>query len=254
VSEQPSEPNERASDAFDRLVGNLANAGVTTFVTQATGSPESGAVIGAMAAPLGEELSYFLRKLIDVKERRGRALIQSAAIQAEMPPGSFLEAIITNPSKIELLARALDAANRSSSLLKVALLANVLASGALQDDGATVDDQLLSIDALSQIDTPHLRMLVVLLERSPVWWPDPADRRRLVWAWPASRIVEKDPGLRQAFPAVAARLQSLGMVAPIRHRDDGLWTLTSFGRICLAALSVQGADEVGTRAVSGHVD
>ncbi|WP_430782971.1 hypothetical protein [Actinoplanes sp. G11-F43] len=237
MDDQLSEANERAGNAFDRLIGNLANAGVTTYVTQATGSPESGAAIGAMAAPLGEEISFALRKFLGIKERRAQVLIESASIQGDISVDELVAAISDDPSRLALLSRALDAAANANTLLKIALLANVLASGALRKDDASVDEEILAMDALAQLETPHLRMLVILLDRSPVWRTAASERRKLLRHWPEERIVQKDVGLSVAFPAIAAKLQSLGLVSSMHYGDENLWSLTSFGQVCLGKLA-----------------
>lgn len=236
VADRMPEPSDRPGNAFDRLIGNLANAGVTTWVTQVTGSPESGAAVGAMAAPIGEELSFAVRKLVGIEEQRVQTLVQSATIQSAVSAEELLELITEDAGKSELLARAIAASARSSTRLKIAILANLLVSGALADDDAVVDERLMALDAVAEVDKPHLRLLAVLMEPSPVWWPDAPTRRRLRQSWPVSRILERDPGLALAFPAVAARVQGLGMATVTHHEHQELWSITSFGRTCLKCL------------------
>ncbi|MEV4660371.1 hypothetical protein AB0J85_00325 [Micromonospora echinofusca] len=228
----------RPGAAFDRIVGNMVNTGVTTWLTSATGSAESAALVGGMAGPLAEELSFAIRKVLAIQQQRGQVMVEGAAQHANIELDELLARLTSDPAKVELLVRALESAARATTDVKLDLIADLLATGALAADETVVDEQLLAMDAIGRLDTPHFRLMHLLDGRSPVWWADENDRRRLRYAWPESRILDADPGLKNSLTALVSRCQSLGVVDDLGTpaHSEKMWALTPFGQLCIAAL------------------
>jgi hypothetical protein len=236
--EPPSEMQKRSGDAFDRTIGNSVNVGITAWLTNATGSPESAALIGGMIGPFAEELSFAIRKAVNLQQRRSQHMVDEAAERGQVSIEELLDRLLRSPSKVELLLRALEAAARSTTEAKTDLIAELLATGALAEDGAVVDEQRLVVEAIGALETPHFRLLSILDQPSPVWWDTSEERSDFRHAWPETRIIEKDPGLSNVLSALAAKLHSLGMARDVGSSKgkEILWELTTFGSLCIRAL------------------
>ncbi|MDQ4031280.1 MAG: hypothetical protein M3332_02995 [Actinomycetota bacterium] len=238
----------RIGAALDRVTGNLINTLATSWLlTQGVGSTEATAM-GAVAGPLGEEVSFALRK-VAIKKITGMVrLLEGGAESQDVSTDDLLEAAVSDPSKLELLGRAMDAAARATSMNVIDTLARAFATGVLAEDCAAVDETFLVIDALGQIDAPHLRLLAILSQNAPHTdlREDIADELR--YAWTVEQILVTDPGLSTVVDALIAKLRSLGVI-----RDDGqgrldykpYWCLTGFGHACHAALIKRGARPSG---------
>jgi hypothetical protein len=231
-----SDLESRSGAAFDRIIGNVVNSAVTTWMAVHTGSADSAATVGGVVGPLAEELSFKLRKIVDVQDNRTQDMLDEAATAASSSTEDLIDAALNDPGKLELLLRAVDAARHATTDKKIRLLGQLFAAGVLAEDGAVVDDHLIAIDAIGQLDAPHLRLMAILIDPSPVWWDDVASRSARRYSWPEDRIIERDGGLRLAIRAIIAKLVSLGIV---QDDGNGLWSLTSFGDLCIRAFHEQ---------------
>jgi hypothetical protein len=203
--------------------------------------------------PLAEELSFATRRVLGVQAARTERVIQGAADEAGMTSGELLDALLKDPFKMELLLRAVEAAARSTTERKVDLIAELLRTGALAGDDAVVQDQLLAMEAVQALDVPHFRLLLLLDDPSPAWWPDAPSRRRFRFAWPESKILERDPGLGNGLATIAAKLNGLGLVRDVGPAGDAdvLWERTRFGELCVEALKRRGGKDDGTDGGAG---
>ena len=243
-SSPSSELQERPGAAFDRVVGNLVNSGLSAWLTTVTGSPDSGAAIGGMVGPIAEEVSFAFRRILGLQTARGTRMIEQAAVTSGTTPPDFLDRLLEDPFKVELLLRAMEAAGRSTTEAKLDLISDLLATGALTSDRPVVQEQLLALEAIRSLDVPHFRLLVLLNDPTPAWW-DGADRARFRHAWSEEKIVDRDPGLTNALANLAAKLTSLGMIRDVGSASGHgiLWELTRFGKTCIVALRGKGLND-----------
>jgi len=155
----------------------------------------------------------------------------------------------TDPRTLELLARSVEAASRSLDDETIDLLARIFVSGVR--DHAKVDEAIILIEALRQLEAPHLRLLTVLSEPGPHHVPGRATEERprtpenmaRVQVRRVEDILTQDPGLRGTFNALVAKLNSLGLVydeGSGRLDYEPLWFLTSLGRDCVQYLKERG--------------
>ena len=234
----PSEMQARSGPAFDRIIGNIANTAVATWVTLNTGSPEAGATLGGVAGPLAEELSNAVRKAIGVQQAQGQVMISDAADIAQLLPNDFLDLLTQDPVRLQLLLRALQAAAESATAAKLRNISELLAAGALADQDAQIDELTVALETIRGLETPHFRILLILKNPTPEWWDSALDRDRLRRAWSEEKITEQAPGLGRALTTLIAKLQSLGLireVSPYPERRP-LWEITPFGNLCIAAM------------------
>jgi hypothetical protein len=246
----------RSGAAFDRVVGNSVNTALTAWIAATTGSPEAAAAIGGMIGPLAEELSFALRRAANFQRTQGEYMLGEAASTSQIPVDALLAELTSDPARLQLLLRALEVAARSATEGKLVLVADLLATGALAKDNAVVDEQMLVVDAVGALESPHFRLLIVLGDPSPVWWDAPAARATFRRAWPEERILQRNPGLTNSLTALAARLQSLGLARDVSRgpSPDPLWELTQFGRICFEAVKKRGVSAFVSQSGTERVD
>jgi hypothetical protein len=86
-----------------------------------------------------------------------------------------------------------------------------------------VDDALLLVEAIRQLETPHMRVLTVLAKERPLAIaPRTADvafktgvprpDRRPPSQWLSEDVLREDKGLPSGFDALASKLQGLGLI------------------------------------------
>jgi signal transduction histidine kinase len=220
------------------------------------GDPTVGAVagvaVGATVGAVAEEMVGVVARMWSNRQRRVEDFAATLAHEANAPVEAVLQQVADSPRALELLAQTVDAASRAADDWKIDALARVFAHS-IQNDGAAVDDGLLLIDALRQLEVPHLRLLRILgTTRVDTARTDGGTtypfRMPLLRA---SQIVGLDPGLDGALEALAAKLVTLGMavrhevddskrVLPNADRHRHAWSLTRFGFDCAVYLVGRG--------------
>jgi hypothetical protein len=151
-------------------------------------------------------------------------------------------------SRIEVMRRRTWLALRGWSVID--LLARIFVSGVR--DSAKVDEAIILIEAIRQLEAPHLRLLAVLSKPGPHLVPGRAtgDRPRTpenmarIPTWRVEDVLTEDPDLSGAFDALIARLSALGLVydegsGPLDYQP--LWFLTSLGQACVQYLGERGS-------------
>lgn len=235
----------RAGAAFDRLVANMVEGGTVAWLTLLTGSPDTASFAGGAAGPIAEEFSYAVRSILQKQDKKLHRMVLEASDGLDDPNELFARSFDTD-GRAELVIRASEAAARSPHPTHLKFIARLFATGALAEDEATVDHALLAIAAVSELDIPHLRLIDVLRHPRRGWLETPQLRQSLRYSWSRDEIVSQSPGLTDALPALTAKLESLGLVeGDDQHRDSHgkMWSLTSFGRVCVTELkSVAAAD------------
>lgn len=140
-----------------KSVAAVAGVGLGAVV----GGP-AGAFVGAAASPMLE--APLQRAFDEVTGRRRRSastLLQSAADRAGVEADRLVEEALATPETTQLLADALMAASNTVNESKINGLARALSRGLGHDD-ARIDEEALVIDALSTVETAHIRVLVQL--------------------------------------------------------------------------------------------
>jgi hypothetical protein len=98
---------------------------------------------------------------------RAAATLGVAAKAAGFTPGEFVDRIANDPKKLQLLASAVDAARTSGWEARVRVIGAALASGALTDDPALVDEENRWIEILANVEPADLRIVNHLLREDP---------------------------------------------------------------------------------------
>jgi len=99
--------------------------------------------------------------------RRAGATLGVASEVSGLSPTQFVDVIADDPAKLQLLAAAVDAARNSGWEARVRVVGAALASGALADDPALVDEEHRWIEILSDVEPADLRIIDHLLRGDP---------------------------------------------------------------------------------------
>ncbi|WP_285550263.1 hypothetical protein [Actinoplanes regularis] len=241
--------NEMVKSA-SRAVTETAAAVVQTAVTAALA-----AELGPLAVPAGAAAGAVVKEvpllgqLLADRRRSATDVVERAIAYAGCTPEEFVNVLAADPEHRYLLRRAIQAASDSVSEEKRRILAAALAAGAIATDDAVVDESVLVIDAVAQIESVHLRVLVLLATEPD----DPAVSNYTnirPWPWTPRQIYEAAAPLASVLPAILANLQALGIIDdfPSQRIDfqEGRLRLTGFGLLCLGYLQVL-AGEPGDR-------
>jgi hypothetical protein len=152
---------------------------------------------------------------------------------------------------MELTARTLEAAMRTTLEAKVRVLGKVLAAGL---DG-TVDEAQVLTAALADIEAPHVQVLAALRTRADAnAAAAEADRRNRGELLTMSRddLLVELPGHRDVLDAVLRTLEGHYLVVPVSlgmtfetWGGPGQWGITDLGRSCLKRIG-ETAEPTGT--------
>jgi len=245
---------KRAINVAGRASGNIVSPAVSALCTLAgvaTGRPELatiGVPVGALAGALTEEAAGIVGQVWRDRQGRVEHLVGTAEEEAGQPIEELINAAMAEVRLRELLTRSVEAAARSLDDWKIDLLAATFVRG-VQDD-AIVDDALLLVEAIRQLENPHMRFLRVLatVRQRAIAPPEPGGLfkagvprpdRRPASQWLGEDILREDPGLELAFDSLSSKLQGLGLVSIEgngRARYETYYELTRMGHGCTSYL------------------
>lgn len=243
-----------------RLMGDVVNSGVRIAsetagaVVQQTVAAmltphlglDGGMWAGAFAGALTKEIPGIVRQIMADRLRRGTAVVEQAGAYAGMSADDFLDLLGRDEHRRTLLYRTVQAAADADTEHQIRTLAGALASGAIAEDGAAVDEALLVVAAVAGLSTLDLRVLHLLngipseedWEEELRWTTGQVRTSSGHESWPERTIGDR---LRVSLPMlrhIAARLESAGMVTVTTHSYSGgdstySVALTPFAHRCL---------------------
>jgi hypothetical protein len=220
------------------MAGNVTQEVVKGLLAQHVGQ-EVAVVAGSAAGAALKEVPTFVSQVRADRVRRATAMLDTAMHATGVAAEEFLEIVGRDEHHRYLLHRAVEAAAQAIGEEKIRTLAAALASGAIASDPADIDTAVVVIDAVSEIETIHLRVLGMLFDLPP---DDPYTRANTMrpWAWKLQQLHDADSGLGHSLDAIVAKLRSLGMVdsfpSGILDYDDSRIRLTGFGVMCMEHL------------------
>ncbi|WP_139219523.1 hypothetical protein [Actinopolyspora alba] len=227
-----SELDRRGWRAFDKVTGGGVGA-TTGILTGLLISPELASVVGNASGPLFEEASYSIRAVVD---RRKAKIDQAGEIACSEGNCTFeviLESALEDDRKIELIARALQAASVAEEKKKINALGRALARGVLND--SQIDEQYRIATTLAGVEVIDIRALALMSGDNKAWVKRSADAKN----GGVAALTEIDPTLNNVVDSVVARLSTHGLITD--ESPGGLsfghsWKVTDFGRSCHNAL------------------
>ncbi|WP_149202834.1 hypothetical protein [Actinotalea subterranea] len=138
--------------AIDASVGLLA-----------AGAAVADPALGVLAAGAAPAASAGAKAAAHRMQQRAAATVGVAAATAGVSPEELVDALIRDERRTQLLAVAIQGAYRSAWERRIRVLGHSLATGALVDDDALVDEEIYWVGILSELEAPHLRMIEYLL-------------------------------------------------------------------------------------------
>ncbi len=229
-----------AADAVAGTAGAVAQMYLGDQVSAAVLTPAA-----ALCIRLGREA---------VSERRSRVEHAVEVAAAELGGLERLEQLAAgDPVRLELLARVVEAAQRSTIPDKVEALGRVLASGLGLDD--RVDEALVLAAALHDLEAPHVLVLAELhrepVSTVPASYPAPG---RL--GWTPEQLVARLPGTRIVLGALLQVLRSHGLIRDLNEGENTTYAdlesgspryaATELGRYCLGLLGEASSDRASS--------
>lgn len=186
---------------------------------------------------VGEALAELRQDLYQRDLYRVRMMAQAAGDAAGMTPEQLVEIIVTSERVTDLLRSAIDGARRTSIEDKVRALGRVLATGALAEDDAEVDEAELMMRTLDDIGAAEIRSLLAYAAnsgRARAFNPRPSDRDRSIEAAVNASLQ------RHGLIEIEGRLPNLDWHMPSSRDDDKVTQvpkITPYGRRLLEHLA-----------------
>lgn len=164
-------------------------------------SPHSQAILRLL--PRGDVVAEWRRERFEREERRADKLQE--AIERRIAMGDLLNAVREDERLEEMFRVAVDAAVSSTSDLKIKLLGGAVASGALVDDAAKVDESVILLRLATELEVLDLRALIAMRRAS-------REERQELSIRPVRFLADQlDIGTAIARP-ILSRLEQLGLV------------------------------------------
>jgi hypothetical protein len=169
------------------------------------GGPD-GAIAGAAAAPY---LLAFIQIAGDARRQRIGSAEHLLAVTGDdlgKSPDELREIVVSDPRLLELAARVIEAAGRTTMEDKLQALSRVLANG-LRDDAA-IDEAVFVADALSAMEPPHVLVLRTI-DRS---LPEPASGEP---GWSTHWLLLEYPMYEKVLASVLRALERHGLITDL---------------------------------------
>lgn len=156
-SSEDSPGPDRAPGALTQSLAAAAGAGVGVLVGDA-----GGAMVGAAIEPqLAILLQRVMHELGGFRAASAARMLDEAAERLDRSPDDMVADALRDPLQTQLLGDAIQAAARTMNEQKLRALSRALANG-LGHDQARLDEEALVLAALSEVDTPHIKVLIEL--------------------------------------------------------------------------------------------
>lgn len=236
MAKEPGDLDKAVADA--RLDVSAGIAATAASLAMGAG-PVPATIIGATGPAL--KLAHrLLSRAQDRREDRAARALEQAAEILDVGIDIFDERVINHDDRLELLARVLEAAARTSLEEKVTALARVLAEGLR--DGGSVDEAFVIAAALADLEAAHVIVLNHLAVKPlppEELWDKPGEPPR---GWDRNQLADALPDVEAILDGVLAVLEGHGLV---RLQTDSTWAgvlaiaqraITPLGRRCLFLL------------------
>jgi hypothetical protein len=212
--------------------------GASTLVELASNAPGLAAATGIAV----QAVTNIAGTAIEQRHQRAAASLQHAADTAGLSLDQLEHRIVARPITVELTARALDAAARTNLEAKIRALGTALATGALAEDDALVDQELIIVQALTPLEAPHVKVLH-LASTPRVPSPDGDPYRKSYLNWADDDLIKRYPQAADTMHAILGTLVGVGALAPTTEaawHGGTTYEISPFGRALLARLMAVG--------------
>ncbi|MFD2093660.1 hypothetical protein [Blastococcus deserti] len=229
------EPGDRS---LLRRIADVAPAVAASTITGGAdlalfGSPS----VGAMT-PLAEVV---VEKVVEARLKRQQRMLEQAAEQVG-GVDRFAKLATADDGRLELTARSIEAARRTTREEKIRALARVLANGV--DGHASIDYSQILAGAIDSIEGPHIQVLAMVRDHANTQGGDfPPPDRAMSMTLETGIIAAR---MKSDMAVVGSVLQALSRQNLIEPVQGGLtyeqwggadrWAITQLGRQCLTLL------------------
>lgn len=244
MTDETSEPGSRAQrrvlDALPDLVASAATGAVDFAIT---GTPSAG-----VAAPL---LAALVRLGADARSSRQQRGARALDTAAEQVGGldRLADLATADEGRLELIARVIEAAMRTTRDEKIRVLGRVLANGVAGH--ATVDVSQILVGALDAVEAPHIQVLAMLRDNADSHTVELTGTNRVgLLTLPSGTIADRLAGDRAVVRAVIQVLAGHHLIEPVgggltyeQWGGPDRWAITDLGRSLLRKLDEQSEPE-----------
>jgi hypothetical protein len=205
-------------------------AGGSTLAGYLLGGAD-GALVGGAATPyLTVLISRARDEVFGDRRRRANTMLESAAEAADMTAEELAEAASRSEDARFLADAALKAATETVWPPGVRALGRALAAGLIADDDTIIDVPTMVLPAMTEMRSPHVQMLELLVMYRWQSGPQRIDGHRSYLAnipseWTTQQIIQARPPIEPVFGAVTGTLDRYGL---IRQNDQTGETLARY--------------------------
>lgn len=237
MTDETPEPDRsvqrRILDALPDTVASAATGAVDLAIT---GTPSVGATAPLLAALVRLGGDAWSRR-----QQRGARVLDGAAEQIG-GLDRLADLATTDEARLEMTARFVEAAMRTTREQKIRALGRVLATGLAGH--ATVDQAQILTAALDAVEAPHIQVLATLRGHADSHEGDiPDDQRVNRLTLVTGAIGDRLPGHREILGAVLRVLAGHHLIEPVGMGQTleawggpDRWAITDLGRVLLARL------------------
>lgn len=156
-----------------------------------------------------------------------------------MTPDEFARFLTQNEDAAELLQYVVDISISARSKQKRHALGVVAARALTHFDSDTVAESQMMLRTLELLDSPHIRVLVMLART----WPPPPREARAEnnGGITEAQLLEEWPGLARTMTPIITVLDGQGLIRNVLDQTWGggtAWTITEYGHLLLEALTL----------------
>jgi hypothetical protein len=222
------------------LLAAVIAAGASTAVELALPG-----VPGLAAATLvfAQAASNIAGRAIEDRWQRAAGTLQHAAKFAELNLDQLTMAILAAPARTELAMTALEAAAHTRLQAKIRTLGRAIATGALAEDQALVDEQQFLVRALARLEAPHLKVLQLVSGPRVVMPGTPSQYSKTYLNWSVQDITTRYPQSGYLIDTICAEMLGAGVISPDREpavAGEPAYRINPFGRRTLDILIEEG--------------
>jgi hypothetical protein len=237
MTDESPEPGRRVKrrllDALPDVVASTATGAVDFAII---GTPSAG-----VGAPLLAALVRLGADARSSRQQRGARVLDVAAGQVG-GLDRLADLATADEARLELTARVIEAAMRTTHEQKIRALGRVLANGL--DGHATVDESRILTAALDAIEAPHVQILVALRDKADEHGPDVPYRDVVkLLTLTKQQIIEQLPGHETVLGALTQVLEGYNLIDSVsggitagHWGSSDRWAVSPFGRAQLAHL------------------
>jgi hypothetical protein len=230
------------------LAVEMAVGGGMAAVGAVVGGPVAAGLLQAGTPAISDLIRTIMNRAGRQRVEQAERALQEASAVAEVDLQELVVQLLGDRRTAALLAAALEGASRSIAEEKIAIFGRSIANAFIAQEDAIVDTEAFFVEAFSDLEMPHIRVLLLLAADT-----ERSSAGRALSIDEISR--ESGPKVCPAIRPIIATLERLGLIATWREFSQGdypplarsgtrsssievpRWSVTTFGRRCIDRLT-----------------